>query len=517
MRNSIYRMVFLLAVTVFVLCGYGQQVSRWVFPSDDGKLSYLTTERGDRIMDFSHAGYEGGGVALPKVKTEKVVSPVRGVTDYTTVIQKAIDAVSALPMKNGFRGAVLLSAGEYPCNGSIQISADGVVLRGTVVNGEKKSIIRMGGEKHTAIVLRNTNTTRPSFDMGAGVKITDSYVPFGTYQLHVTDASSFKPGDIIFISKPVTKKWVEYMHMDDMWRDGKHQTWLAVGSKLITERTVQQVEGNTIILKEPLADAFDRRFTNDETIVGHANGSRLRHAGVEDLVIVSPDQAVNHTVAKYYGLRINGEDCWAQNLDLYETMESVGVSGKRITLRKVNVIRNALHQGSSKPAEFAPNATQVLLDQCSVKGDNIWFVGVGARIMGPIVMLNCRFLGNGRVEGHQRWSTAFLLDNCELPEGGIDFINRGEMGSGHGWGTAWAVTWNCDAKILINQNPPGTLNWMIGCKGKRVLQRRPFAKEGPMLPEGEYDCCDTPVTPQSLYLTQLQERLGKEAVRAIGY
>ena len=58
---------------------------------------------------------------------------------------------------------------------------------------------------------------------------------------------------------------------------------------------------------------------------------------------------------------------------------------------------------------------------------------------------------------------------------------------------------------------------MIGCKGKRVLQRRPFAKEGPMLPEGEYDCCDTPVTPQSLYLTQLQERLGKESVRAIGY
>ena len=316
MKKGIDRLVALLIVLVGVLPGYGQQVSRWVYPSSSGKLSYLTTERGDRIMDFSHAGYEGGGVALPKVKTKKVVSLVSGVTDYTAVIQKAIDEVSALPLKNGFRGAVLLAAGEFPCTGSIQISADGVVLRGTVVNGEKKSVIRMDGEKHTAIVLRNTNMSRQSFEKGTGIKVIDGYVPFGTYQLHVTDASSFKPGDIVFISKPVTKNWVEYMHMDDMWRDGKHQTWLAVGTELITERTVQQIEGNTIILKEPLADAFDRRYTNDETVVGHVSGSRLRHAGVEDLVIVSPDQAVNHTVAKYYGLRISGEDCWANNLDL---------------------------------------------------------------------------------------------------------------------------------------------------------------------------------------------------------
>ena len=512
------RLLVFVAVISGTLLTFGQQVSKWVYPSSTGLLAYQMTERGDRIMDFSHAGYEGGGVALPIVKTVKIVKPVAGVQDYTSIIQQAIDEVSSRPLRNGFRGAVKLSAGEYPCMGSIVINGDGVVLRGTVKNGQKKSIIRMYGDKHTAVVLRSSTMSRRNEPKMKGVKVVDQYVPFGTYQLHVADASSFKAGDIIIIRKPVTQSWVEYMQMHDMWRDGKHQTWLGVGSDLITERTIQKVEGNTIILKEPLADAYDVRFTNDETDVLHVPMSkRLQHAGVEQLVIISPDQAVNHTVAKYYGLRINGEDCWANDIDLYETMESVGVTGKRITLKDVNVIRNALHQGSSKPAEFAPNASQVLMDHCSVKGDNIWFVGVGARVMGPIVMLNCRFSGNGRVEGHQRWSTAFLLDNCELPEGGIDFINRGEMGSGHGWGTAWAVAWNCSAKILINQNPPGTLNWMIGCKGERVLQRRPFAKEGPMIPEGEYDCYGTSVTPQSLYLTQLQERLGADAVHAIGY
>jgi hypothetical protein len=48
-------------------------------------------------------------------------------------------------------------------------------------------------------------------------------------------------------------------------------------------------------------------------------------------------------------------------------MESVGVGGRRHTIRNVAVIRKALHQGASKPAEFAPNGTQLLFDGCSVK------------------------------------------------------------------------------------------------------------------------------------------------------
>jgi hypothetical protein len=41
--------------------------SQWVFRGADGKLAYKTTPAGDRILDFSHAGYMGGGVALPDV------------------------------------------------------------------------------------------------------------------------------------------------------------------------------------------------------------------------------------------------------------------------------------------------------------------------------------------------------------------------------------------------------------------------------------------------------------------
>ena len=88
--------------------------SEWVYPGPKGKLVYKTTPAGDRIMDFSHAGYMGGGVALPTVPVKRTVKPSGG-EDDAAAIQAAIDEVSALPLVKGFRGAVLLAPGVYSC------------------------------------------------------------------------------------------------------------------------------------------------------------------------------------------------------------------------------------------------------------------------------------------------------------------------------------------------------------------------------------------------------------------
>src|SRR5262245_7914545 len=56
-------------------------LSQWVHPGPDGALVYKTTPAGDRIMDFSHAGYKGGGVALPDVPVKKKVKPTGGEDD----------------------------------------------------------------------------------------------------------------------------------------------------------------------------------------------------------------------------------------------------------------------------------------------------------------------------------------------------------------------------------------------------------------------------------------------------
>jgi hypothetical protein len=244
--------------------------------------------------------------------------------------------------------------------------------------------------------------------------------------------------------------------------------------------------------------------------------ARLTQCGVERLHIQSPPMEISYSQHPYSALRINGEDCWARDVRIEETMNSVGVGGRRITLERVAVNRTVPNVGASKPAEFAPNAGQILLDRCSGNGDNIWHVATGGRQAGPIVLLNCTFRGNGHIEGHQRWTTGMLLDNCEVPEGGIDFKNRGSMGSGHGWGTGWSVAWNCTARTYVVQQPPGAYNWMIGCKGRNVPTSRPFDKE-PTLPLGVSDSPGRPVVPQSLYLAQLAERLGPQALENIGY
>ncbi|MBI3110362.1 MAG: hypothetical protein HYZ01_02215 [Ignavibacteriales bacterium] len=495
--------------------------SQWVSMGPEGKLVYKSTARGDRIMDFSHAGYGGGGVALPRVGVKRVVKPSGG--EDTAIIQEAIDAVSAMPLEQGFRGAVLLAPGIYNTSGTITISTSGVVLRGSGAEGETTSTIKMSGEPHLALAIRVSvggegSGPTHSREERARTTIRDEYVPSGALQLHVADASGFAVGDAIAILKPVTKSWVEFMQMHDLVRDGRSQTWLAVDRMLTTERRIVAISGNTFLLDVPLSDSFDAGYLNPPgtAVVKIQPPPRITQAGVEHLHIESPQQPISHSQPHFTAVRLSGEDCWIRDLVLDETMNSVGVNGRRITVERVTINRKALHQGASRPAEFAPNGTQILIDRCEVNAENVWFIATGSGYAGPIVILNCVFRGDGRAESHQRWSTGMLYDNVHALNGGIDFRNRGSMGSGHGWSMGWGVAWNCVAKDFIIQDPPGVHNWMIGCIGESLLTPRPFGS-GPNLPEGIKDSHGTHVAPASLYLAQLEERLGPQAVRNIGY
>ncbi len=492
--------------------------SEWVYLGADGKLKYKTTPAGDRIMDFSHAGYRGGGVALPAVPVKKRVKPSGG-TDDTAVIQAAIDEVAALPLVNGFRGAVLLEPGVFICSGPVSITADGVVLRGS--GARNGTTIKITGPKHTAVVVGkggNNPGTAASQPAAFQTVIADRYVPSGAVSFTVADAKGLAAGDLIEIRKPVTSAWVHFMEMDNLVRDDKPQTWLVEGSTINTRRTIAAVEGNRITVEVPVSDAFDSKYAGPAgTVVAQVEPADLvTQCGVENLHIQAPPMETSHEQALYSALRINGQDCWAKNIFIEETMNSVGVGGNRITLEEIVVTRTVPNVGASKPAEFAPNAGQILLNRCASTGDNIWHAATGAKVAGPIVLLNCNFTGNGHLEGHQRWTTGILFDNCQVPEGGIDLKNRGSMGSGHGWGSAWSVAWNCSAKSYVVQQPPGAYNWMIGCSGPNIPTARPFDKS-PALPLGISDSPDRKVVPESLYLAQLEERLGKQALKNIGY
>ncbi|HLQ50562.1 MAG TPA: hypothetical protein VK129_03635, partial [Terriglobales bacterium] len=69
--------------------------------------------------------------------------------------------------------------------------------------------------------------------------------------------------------------------------------------------------------------------------------------------------------------------------------------------------------------------------------------------------------------------------------------------------------------FFVVQEPPGAHNWCIGCIGTKVTATE--AGSGKTVPNGIYESLGTKVTPNSLYLAQLCDRLGPAALTNIGY
>jgi hypothetical protein len=108
------------------------------------------------------------------------------------------------------------------------------------------------------------------------------------------------------------------------------------------------------------------------------------------------------------------------------------------------------------------------------------------------------------IQPHQRWATGLLIDGARVDSGNIEYINRGNLGSGHGWTMGWGVIWNSTAPTIRAEQPEGVANWAIGNRGNSAGS-------------GTFDSHGTPVAPTSLYLAQLCQRLGPQALANLGY
>lgn len=133
----------------------------------------------------------------------------------------------------------------------------------------------------------------------------------------------------------------------------------------------------------------------------------------------------------------------------------------------------------------------------------------GARTTGPNVWLDCYSRDSYADDGpHHRWATGLLFDN--LASRYLHVENRQDSGTGHGWSGAQTLFWNGVAEGVRCDTPRGAMNWTIGSMGEE--------EEGQWAPEeppGWWESHGDPVEPRSLYLQQLRDRLGSDAVRAV--
>jgi hypothetical protein len=111
-----------------------------------------------------------------------------------------------------------------------------------------------------------------------------------------------------------------------------------------------------------------------------------------------------------------------------------------------------------------------------------------------------------------------LVDNSVFRNGterrpNTAFSNREYAGSGHGWSVGWAVAWNVSADYVLLQQPPGAKNWCIGCTGRPptiLWHGNPIPV--PEIPSETFESPGVRVTPASLCMQQLRDRLGSAAI-----
>src|SRR5918994_3610334 len=519
-------------------------VSR-VYPGTDGKLVYVPDEHGNTILDSSHAGYGGGGVPIPTVPVKETIWPVAG--DNTATVQAAIDKVSALPLdKSGFRGAVLLRAGYYKMAMPVRIQASGVVLRGE-------------GMGDTGTILVGTGTGRPPAPAGApgpgggpgggfggnqatlvqiagasGISvrnetkqlITDEYVPVGARSFRVVSARGFKPGETVIVRRIGNEDWIAAIGMNG---DTPQTRWKPFN--LDWDRVVTEVQGNTITIDAPITCAIEKQWGGGE-VLKYDNAGRIEKVGVENLRGMSEfDPTVrtkeygnmdrpNYVAEEYYADENhyrnfitfdNMQNGWVRNataLHFVYSMVGTARGSKWITVQDC-VSREPISQrAGARRFVFALRGQLALVQRChSDKGRHSFMTGQPTA--SGNVFLDCKASNPySSSEPHERWASGGLFDNVEAP-----LTARFWKNINIGWAGANTVFWNCVGSFLV-QKPPTAQNFSFGHIGvNAVIFNIPL--QDTTKENGHIESLDRHVTPRSLYLTQLRERLGEASVRQI--
>jgi autotransporter-associated beta strand protein len=497
-------------------------LSPWVYPGTSGRLLSRPDFRGNRIPDSSGVGYRSGIVPLPSTSMVPVrtnISPLVG--DNTAHIQSAINYVSGLPIdSNGFRGAVLLSAGTYPCSNTIKITASGVVLRGvgSFTNGTGTVLQATASNQYSLVQI--TGSGSASTVSGTTHNITNNYVPVGARSFNVDSISGLALGDHVFVRRVATSNWIHDIGMDLLTNP-----WTPDGYNIDMDRTITRIEGNRIFVDSPISCAIDRQYTNG-TIRKFTWSGRITNSGIEH--IYAKSDFFGNTTNENHGwifVQFNNiENGWARDLvSQYFGYACVAMYGgtKFVTVSDCQCLDPiSIVTGGRRYAFVMDDNRLCLVRNCYTRQDRHQYV-TQSLTTGPNVFVDS-VSDNARAEAgpHHRWATAAMWDNITVNGHNLDAQNTCESGTGHGWEGANCTIWNSKANSLVVASPPGAHNWLIGSVGNvsdgnscHGIPPEPGTYDS----SGPTNAGGTNVFPNSLYFAQLQDRLAEPNLQSRDY
>jgi hypothetical protein len=465
---------------------------------EDGKLHYAPDSLGNRIVDFSYAGYMGGDRAIPNVPVKVVVPAKSG--DATARIQAAIDYVSTLPLdKAGFRGAVFLEKGEHTINGSLSIRHSGIVIRGNGAGRNKTVLTGAGLSRETMIRIFGKNDLKK----GVPVKVLDEYVPVNAFKINVESASDFKVGDRISIRRPSTKEWIRLLKMEEFGGETGWLGWKPGQRDLTWDRTIIEITGNQIRFDAPLTTALDKKYGVSEAVVYNWPG-RISQVGIENLYVESSfdNSNLKDEEHRWMGITMeNVENAWVRQVHfkgLAGSAVALFETTSKITIEDCKSLMPVSEIAGQRRNTFFTQGQQTLFQRCYAENGYHDF-STGFTASGPNAFVQCEsrmpfsFSGTG-----DSWASGVLFDNVNVDGEALSFKNRGQDGQGAGWTAANSVLWQCSASRVENFSPPGAINYAFGIWAQ-------FAGDG------FWENVNEHIKPESLYYAQLTERIGVQS------
>lgn len=463
----------------------------------DGTLVYNADERGNRIPDFSYAGYAAGERDIPTVAAKLTVgAPAE---DNTRQLQAAIDQVGKLDEdSSGFRGAVLIPPGEYKIKGSLALNVSGVVLRGSGAGEGGTTLLATGTDRRTVLKVHGS----PSKTVSEPQPVTDRYVPVNATAVSVVDASIFRAGDSVRITHPSTKEWIVALGMDDLGGDRHGPSWRPGSRDLHWTRVITKIEGNTVMLDVPLTMALDASLAV-ATVTKLDASPLVRGVGIENLRIVSAFDPQNPKDEDHAWIGIgieNARDVWVRRVtceNLAGSAVAVWETSSRITIEDCKNLNPVGEIGAWRRNSFYTSGQQVLFQRCfSEEG---WHdFAIGATAPGPNAFVQCEAFGSHGESGViGSAASGTLFDRVRIDGQSLSLRNRRYEAQGAGWTSFNGVLWNSSAAVIKNDKPPAAQNWAFGTHGE-------FSGDG------AWGSSDDDVNPDSLYYAQLQERTGKD-------
>ena len=345
-------------------------------------------------------------------------------------------------------------------------------------------------------------------------------------RIRVASAKGFKPGDTVIVRRIGNQDWVDAIGMNGQTPASRWRPF-----NVDWDRVVVDVQGNTITIDAPITCAIEKRWGGGE-VMKYEDPGRIEKVGVENLRGISEFDPTKRT--KEYGnmdrpnyahrgvLRRRGPLRELHHLRQHEERlgaESDGPSfrlqhgghqrgSKWITVQDCVSREPVSRRMGARRFTFALRGQLAFVQRChSDKGRHSFMMGQPTASAN--VFLDCTATNPySSSEPHEQWATGGLYDNVHAP-----LTARFWKDINIGWAGANTVFWNCEGYFLV-QKPPTAQNFSFGHIGVDAvvfnLPLQDLTKEG-----GYIESLDRHVTPRSLYLTQLRERLGEAAVRNI--